>query len=184
MVGIARAAIIHPGRDDARDFLEQPAQVSGVLLAGLHLVLEPGHLREENGSLELGHAEVAAAAALIDKVTAGSLAGAAVVVEGIDLVGPLIAIGENSAAIPTIEVLAGLETEAAGITPDAEGATAPLSKMRLAGVLHHRQFMLLRYGEDGVEVGGSAPQVDGADRRGALGNRGLDIAGVDLQGLG
>src|ERR1035441_7334534 len=175
MIGVARAAVIHPGRDDARDFLEQAAQVIGVLLAGLHLVLEAGHLGEQDGGLELRHAEIAAAAALIDKVIAGSLAGAAVVVEGIDLIRPFIAVGEDGSAIPAIEVLAGLEAEAAGVTPGAEGAAAPLREMRLAGVLHDRQLVLLRYGEDGVEVGGGAPQVDGNDRRGAVGNRGLDL---------
>ena len=161
------------------------AQVSGVLLAGLHLLLEPGHLGEQDGGLELGHAEIAAAVALWRRLRSPELAaGAALVVERIALVGPFVVVGEDGAAVAAVKVLAGLEAEAAGVAPGAEATAAPLAEMRLAGVLDHRQLVLLRHGEDGVQVGGGAAQVHGNDRRGAVGNRGLDLARVNLDRLG
>ena len=184
VVGVPRAAVIHLGGHNAGDLLEQAAQVGGVLLAGLHLLLEAGHLGQQDGGLELGHAEVAAAVAPGGHFAAGGAAGAALVVERIALVGPFVAVGEDGAAVAAVKVLAGLEAEAAGVAPGAEAAAAPLAEVGLAGVLDHRQLVLLRHGEDGVQVGGGAAQVHGDDRRGAVGDGGLDLARVDLDRLG
>ena len=104
--------------------------------------------------------------------------------ERIALVGQFIAVGHNRAAVATVEVLAGLEAETARVTPRADFAASPLGQVRLASVFDHRQLVLAGHCQHRIEVDRGAAQVHGNDRCGAVRDRGLDLAGVNLHGFG
>ena len=89
MIGVPRAALVHLGGQDAGDLLEHAGQVLGVLLAGPRLLLEPGHLGQQQVALELGHPQVGAPAAEVGEVVAGGGPGAVVVLEGVAPLGEL-----------------------------------------------------------------------------------------------
>src|SRR5262249_29459401 len=101
----------------------------GVLLAGPRLLLEPGELREQQRRLKFCHAQVAAVA----DVGKGGLRGRpAVVVEALAALDELLVVAENGAALAGIQVLGGLETEAAEVAQSAELLPPPFAEMRLA----------------------------------------------------
>ena len=89
-----------------------------------------------------------------------------------------LVVGEDRAAFAGTEVLAELEAEAAGGAPTAHAAIAPLGQVGLAGVLDHRHVVFLGDGEDAVQVGDGAADVDGDDRRGAVGDRRLELGRI------
>ena len=97
--------------------LEQPGEVGRVLLAAAGLFLQPGELRRQQRGLELGHPEVGAVA---DVIEAGVGRGAAVVLEALALLAQAVVIGEDRAPLAGVEVLRGLEAEAAQVAERAE----------------------------------------------------------------
>ena len=112
----------------------------------------------QQGCLELGHPQVRAAVA-VGEIVAGVAASAAVVVEAIAGFEQRVVAGEDRAAFAGVEVLAGLEAEAAGDAVRPHLAPAPLGQVRLARVLDQRDAALLRDRQDRVEIGGGPAEV-------------------------
>ena len=149
VLGVARAAVVHLGRSHAGD----------LAAAG-----RSGTWRSRRGSCACCSSRViwassrppwnsvmrklAARVAHVGEVEAGDLPRPAVVVEGVDLLGQVVVVGEDGAAFAGAEVLGHLEAEAAGRAPGADLAAAPLGQVGLAGVLDHRQVVLLGDGQD------------------------------------
>ena len=118
MIGIPRAAVVHARRGDAGDLAEQPGEVGGVLLAAAGLLLEPGELRATGAR---PGTRSCAGWRRCGRSRDRRRSAAAVVLEAPALLeGQSVVVGEDRAALARVEVLRGLEAEAAQVAERAE----------------------------------------------------------------
>jgi len=106
--------------------------------------------------------------------------GGAVVVEGAGSLNVVVVVGHQRAALAAVEVLRGLEAEAAHVAVGPDRLAAPLGQVGLAGVLDDGEAPPVGERKDRVEVRGSACDVHRHDGAGARRDGGLDLLGVDL----
>ena len=79
-------------------------------------------------------------------------------------------VGEEHAAFAGVEVLAGLEAEAADVANGPEAAVSPRCAVGVGGVLDDAQVVLLGDREHGVHVAGQAAEVDDENGAGLVGD--------------
>ena len=148
----------------------------------LRLLLDPGHLRQQQRRLELRHAQVGAGRG-VSEVRSPVRQPRAVVVEGMAAFPQFFVVADHRAALAGVEVLGCLEAEAAGLSVRAHLAAAPFRQVRLAGVLEHRDLVLRGDREDRVEIADAAPEVHRDDRLGRRRDRRFELARVHLHRL-
>src|SRR2546428_2386077 len=112
VIRVAGAACIHFRGENAGNFSEHLREINRIFGATLRLLLQPGHLRQQQVALEFAQAQVRAARARVRELAVPSLSGTTLVMEAATDLGKFIVIREHCAAFPGVEILAGLETEA------------------------------------------------------------------------
>jgi hypothetical protein len=145
-------------------------EVGDGLLSLRPLLLEPLHLRDQEGRVKLSQAVVRA-----ERVLAlGAALGPPAVDDRVGPSGELVVAGEQRAALARGEDLGGLVAERAELA-DAAGAEAvPPPAVRVGAVLDDRQGVGARDLRDAVHVGHLVAEVHGDHGPGPGGDRGLD----------
>ena len=150
-------------------------------------LVEALELAEADRGLDLGHAEVVADAAvhvellaLHDEEVELRLDVVAVVTDGTDLPREVLVVADDHAAFAAgREVLGLAEREAADRTDGAGLLALVHAAEALRAVLDHEEVVLLRDLHDRIHVGDHAVEVDDDDGLRLLGDRGLDLLGIE-----
>src|SRR5260370_3144950 len=93
VVSIPAAGVVHARRRDARNFLQQRGQITGVLGPGPRLSFDPGHLRQQQSGLKFGHPQIGAAGA-VRKAGPDEFEPAAVVVESVAMLAQIFVVAD------------------------------------------------------------------------------------------
>ena len=180
---------------DAFEIFQQAIEVASIGRAPLRLFFQPAKLHLEQGGLNRRDAPVAGrhgevpafpgtqAAASELSATLEHTATPQVVLrdrsrEDIDV------IGEHRAALTRVEVLAGLEAEAANVADGPQTAVAPGAGVGMRRILDDAQSMGGRDVENRLHVASQPAEMHGHDRRGARGDRGRNARRVQVVGRG
>ena len=95
----------------------------------------------------------------------------------------IVAGGQQTGVAQRAEVFGGIKTECAKVAHAADGDAFPRGALCLRGVLNDVQRV--RFGElaDGGHIGGLSKKVDGENGLGALGDFGVSVLGVEVEGI-
>jgi hypothetical protein len=174
---VARHPLVDLRRVQPRNVGQPGREAGGIALASGHHVREALQLGNQHRAVPLRHPQVAAQDFVL--VPAALRQPADIVQRPREIV-ELAGVGDHDPALAGIDVLAGLEAEAAEVADRANRRPLPRRTPRLAGILQYRDPMLSGNLEHAVHVGRLPADVDRDDRLRPRRDRGLDPGGIDV----